>query len=79
MLKVKEIKKEGKYLKIIIKQPRFQSFCETLILNGLIFPKGDIGCLEPGITRNGDIELTFILRNWEDFKPYMKTIKEMGE
>jgi len=72
MLKVKSIKKEGKYLKIIIKKPKFQSFSEFLVMNGLIFPKG-IDFLEPMLTIDGDIELRFILRNWDDIKPYLES------
>lgn len=72
MLKVKEIKKEGKFLKIIIKVPWYQSWCETLLISGTSLHRLDkYSTLEPHATIDGDIELTYILRNKEDIEPYL--------
>ena len=75
MIKVKSIKKDGKYLRIIIKKPCLISLQEFMGKNNLLFSKYDDGedmynfnwCL----TENGDIELDFILRNYDDIKPYI--------
>ena len=77
MLKVKTIKKNGKYLKIVIKKPCLVSLQKFMRKNNLFFSKYDDGedmynfnwCL----TENKDIELDFILRNYDDIKPYLES------
>lgn len=72
MLKIKEIIKDGKYLKIKIKRPIFKSLLETLVNIKLIFMDED-NFLEPQLDETGKyIILTFILRNKEDIEPYIK-------
>ena len=76
MLKIKSIKKDGKYLKIIMKKPYFMSLQKFMRKHDLLFSKYDENedmynfnwCL----TREGDIQLDFILRNYDDIKPYLK-------
>lgn len=79
MLKIKEITKEGKYLRIIIKKPYFMSLQKFMEKHNLLFSEYDDGedmynfnwCL----TINGDIQLDFILRNYDDIKPYINLKK----
>lgn len=71
MLKIKSIKKDGKHLIITIKKPYFISLQEFMIKHNLIFSNEEYNfnwCL----TIDGDIQLYFILRNYEDIKPYLK-------
>ena len=72
MLKIKSIIKDGKYLTIIIKKPRFKSFIDFIKENNLIFEDEDYAVLGTGLTIDGDIKLEFILRNYDDIKPYLK-------
>ena len=77
MLKIKTIQKEGKYLRIIIKKPYFMSLQKFMEKHNLFFSKYDNGeemynfnwCL----TKDGDILLDFILRNYDDIKPYLES------
>lgn len=74
MLKIKSIKKEGKFLTIIIKKPYFKSYKKFIIENNLTFKDEDYAVLETGITIDGDIELKFVLRNFDDIKSYLKKV-----
>ena len=75
MLKIKTIKKNGKHLKIVIKKPYLISLQKFMEKHNLLFSEFDDSeymynynwC----ITENGDIELDFILRNYDDIKPYI--------
>lgn len=72
MIKVKSIEREGKYLTIIIKKPKFKSILEFMKENNLLFRDYEEAynyhwCF----TENGDIELDFILRNYDDIRPYI--------
>lgn len=71
MLKVKSIKKDDKWLSIIIKKPYFKNYIKFLEENNLIFKDECYSCFRR-ITPDGDIELQFILRNYDDIKPYLK-------
>ena len=79
MLKIKSIKKNGKHLIIIIKKPYFISLQKFMIKHNLLFSKYDkVNGIEEMynfnwcLTKNNDIQLDFILRNYDDIKPYLK-------
>lgn len=78
MIKVKEIRKEGKNLYITIKKPYFMSIKEFMSRNYLTFKEYEyvggmvIQNFNWKITKSGDIQLNFILRNYDDIKPYIK-------
>lgn len=78
MLKVKEIRKDGKYLTITIKKPFLKGYKEFIRENGLLFEDKDYAVMEPGLTENEDILLKFILRNYDDIRPYI-SIKDGDE
>jgi hypothetical protein len=77
MLKIKSIEKKGKHLKITIKKPYLISLQKFMKKHNLLFSKYDDSeymynfnwCL----TENKDIELDFILRNYDDIKPYLES------
>lgn len=77
MLKVKSIEKKGKYLKIIIKKPYLISLQKFMEKNNLLFSKYDddeFMCnFNWSLTDNKDIQLDFILRNYDDIKPYLES------
>ena len=79
MLKIKAIKKEGKYLTIIIKKPKFKNYKKFIMENKLIFEDTEYAVLEPKITLLGDIELNFILRNYDDIKPYINLVEKVSD
>ena len=77
MLKIKSIRKDGKYLRIIIKKPYLISLQKFMEKHNLLFSKYDDGedmynfnwCL----TEDKNIQLDFILRNYDDIKPYLES------
>ena len=77
MLKIKSIKKDGKHLIIIIKKPCLISLQKFMEKHYLLFSKYDDGvdmynfnwCL----TKDKNIQLDFILRNYDDIKPYLES------
>ena len=77
MLKVKSIEKKGKYLKIIIKKPYLISLQKFMEKNNLFFSKYDddefMYNFNWSLTDNKDIQLDFILRNYDDIKPYLES------
>lgn len=78
MLKVKSIKKDDKYLKIVIKKPYFMPLKRFMQKHNLLFEDNEIHNFNWCITINGDIQLDFILRNYDDIKPYLKS-QEMSK
>lgn len=76
MLKIKTIKKNGKHLKIVIKKPCLISLQKFMKKHNLLFSKyddrEDMYNFNWCLTEDGNIELDFILRNYEDIKPYLE-------
>lgn len=76
MLKVKNIEKKGKHLTIIVKKPYFMSLQKFMEKHNLFFSKydktEDMYNFNWGLTETCDIQLDFILRNFDDIKPYLK-------
>ena len=75
MLKIKEITKDGKYLRIIIKKPHLISVKKFMNKNHLLFENDDWFNFSWCLTINGDIQLDFILSNFDDIKPYINLYK----
>ena len=76
MLKIKSIQKDGKYLRIIIKKPYFMSLQKFMEKHNLLFSKYDdeeMYNFNWCLTKDGDILLDFILRNYDDIKPYLES------
>lgn len=74
MLKIKSIKKDGRYLTIIIKKPCFMSLRKFMDKHNLFLNEysEDIECNHFwGLTVNGDVQLDFVLRSYEDIEPYL--------
>ena len=74
MLKIKSIKKDGKYLKIVIKKPYFMSLKKFVQKHNLLFEDVKVYNFNWCLTIDGDIQLFFILRNYDDIKPYLKRV-----
>ena len=79
MLKIKSIKKDGKYLKIVIKKPYFLSLKKFMQKHNLLFENDKLHNFNWGLTIDGDIQLYFILRNYDDIKPYLKVYSKEKE
>lgn len=77
MLKIKSIQKDGKYLRIIIKKPYFMSLQKFMLKNNLLFSQYDkdeeMYNFNWSLTKDGDVLLDFILRNYDDIKPYLES------
>jgi hypothetical protein len=71
MLKIKEVEKCGKYLRIYVKKPVFGDLRKFFHHLEVLF--GDEDCfLNPMLDVTGKyVILTFILRNREDILPYV--------
>lgn len=73
MLKIKSVKKDGKYLRIIIKKPYLISLKKFMQKHNLLFEDDKVHNFIWCLTEDGDIELDFILRNYDDIKPYLES------
>ena len=76
MLKIKSIQKDGKHLRIVIKKPYFMSLQKFMGKHNLLFSKYDdeeMYNFNWGLTKDGDVLLDFILRNYDDIKPYIES------
>ena len=77
MLKIKTIQKNGKYLRIIIKKPYFMPLQKFMKKHNLLFSKyddeEDMYNFNWCLTEDKNIQLDFILRNYDDIKPYLKS------
>ena len=74
MLKIKSIKKDGKYLTIIIKKPCFMSLKKFMDKHNLFLNEYSEDIEYNyfwGLTVNGDVQLDFVLRSYEDMEPYL--------
>jgi hypothetical protein len=71
MLKIKKIQKDGKYLKVYFKRPRFKNLKVVLDSIDSIFNDED-NYLGTSLESTGKyIIMTLILRNKEDILPYI--------
>ena len=73
MLKIKSIQKDGKYLRIIIKKPYLMPLRNFMQKHNLLFKDNKVHNFNWCLTIDGDIQLDFILRNYDDIKPYLES------
>ena len=72
--KIKKIEREDKYLKVYVKKPLFKDmvdFIHELDYEFLEKNKWE-SYLGTKLNEHGDVILTFVLRNMEEFEPYIK-------
>ena len=72
--KIKKIEREDKYLKVYVKKPLFKDmvdFMHELDYEFLEKNKWE-SYLGTKLNEHGDVILTFVLRNMEEFEPYIK-------
>ena len=85
MIRLKSIGRHGKYLQITIKKPIFINYRKFLDKIIKVFSDEEYGeeksnaFMDPMITENKDIQLTFILRSYKDIEPYIEKAREGKE